>query len=222
MSGIPIGVGAAAAATAIILVMAAPSAAAEQEALTGEAGSTFSSATQSIYTPAGVASDEPAAVPPAQQAAVLPAEPAAVPPAKKEVGVKTGPSEWEGRKLRHPDGGKFPNVVLRWANLVRAVMQEHDIPERHLEGILAQIQQESFGDPNAVNNWDINAVNGDPSKGLLQVIGETYQQHAKKGFEARKYQNVPYTNIHSALNYVKVTYGMSKFKSWNNGGNQGY
>ena len=136
--------------------------------------------------------------------------------------VETGPSKWQGRTLKHPSGGNIPPEVTRWANLVSDVMAEHNIPDRYLEGILAQIQQESFGDPKATNNWDSNAAAGDPSNGLLQVIGSTYQAHAKKDYENRKYQDVPYTNIYAALNYVKAAYGMDKFKSWNGGANHGY
>lgn len=40
------------------------------------------------------------------------------------------------------------------------------------------MRTESNGNPNAVNNWDINAKNGTPSKGLLQVIDPTFRQYA--------------------------------------------
>jgi len=132
--------------------------------------------------------------------------------------INTGPSEWQGRKLRHPRGGKFYPTVVRWANLVKMVMREKKIPRRFLKGILAQIQQESAGNPNAVNNWDINAARGTPSKGLLQVIAPTYRYHAKPGC----YQTVPYTNLWAALEYVLDRYGKKKFKYWNRGYNQGY
>ena len=144
-------------------------------------------------------------------------------PAIVAASTATKPSSWNGPKLKHPrTGNAFPSSVLRWANLVRAVMQEHGVADKYLTGILAQIQQESSGDPDAVNNWDSNAKKGTPSKGLLQVILPTYQSYAKKGYTASKYQTVPYTNIWAALNYVKGRYGMSKFASWNSGYNQGY
>lgn len=103
-----------------------------------------------------------------------------------------------------------------------AVMAEHRIPGRYLPGILAQIQQESGGDPNSVNNWDINAQRGYPSKGLLQVIAPTYRANAKRGYGHLKYQAVPYTNVWAALQYVKRRYGMRKFSAWNHGHNQAY
>ena len=141
----------------------------------------------------------------------------------KKVGKKTGPSKYRGSvKLRHPNGSKFPPQVERWANLVLAVLKELGLPRRYVNGILAQIQQESSGNPNAVNNWDINAQNGVPSKGLLQVIAPTYRAYAKKGLKNTKWQTNPYANVYAALNYVKHRYGEQKFKSWNRGQNQGY
>ena len=141
---------------------------------------------------------------------------------KKLATIKTGPSKWKGRKLRHPRGGKFYPSVIRWANLVKMVMREKKIPRRFLKGVLAQIQQESSGNPNAVNNWDVNAARGTPSKGLLQVIAPTYRYHAKPGYRNLRYQTVPYTNLWAALEYVLDRYGKKKFKYWNRGYNQGY
>ena len=44
-----------------------------------------------------------------------------------------------------------------------------------IDRMLNQIRTESSGDPNAINNYDINAQRGDPSIGLLQVIGSTFR-----------------------------------------------
>jgi hypothetical protein len=45
--------------------------------------------------------------------------------------------------------------------------------------MLNQIRTESSGNPNAINNTDINAQRGDPSIGLLQVIGSTFRAALK-------------------------------------------
>jgi hypothetical protein len=151
--------------------------------------------------------------------------PAPVPvPAVVEIAVNedSGPSKWEGKTLRDSDGSKLPPQVTRWANIVVTVMDEHKIPRKYLPGILAQIKQESNGNPKSVNNYDSNAAAGNPSMGLLQVIAPTYQTHAKPGFKNPRYQTVPYTNIWSALHYVKKSYGMSKFSTWNQGANHAY
>lgn len=136
--------------------------------------------------------------------------------------ISTGPSPWLGKRLRHPTGRRYYPAVLRWANLALAVMREHRIRPRFLRGILAQIQQESSGNPYAVNRWDSNARAGHPSKGLLQVIAPTYRAHAKPGYRSLRYQTNPYCNIWAALNYVIDRYGRHKFRLWNRGHNQGY
>jgi SLT domain-containing protein len=101
-------------------------------------------------------------------------------------------------------------------------MTEQGIPAKNLTGVLAQIEQESMGHPGSVNNSDGNAAAGTPSKGLLQVIAPTYQFYAKPGYKNLQYQTVPYTNIWSALHYVKANYGMSKFTAWTQGSNEAY
>ncbi len=144
-----------------------------------------------------------------------------------------------GVPLRHPNGSAFYPNVIRWANTVQAVMKELGIPARFLPGILAQIQQESSGRPNAVNRTDSNARRGYASMGLLQVIAPTYRTYAKPGFKGTLIQidvgsryglqqfsspwmTSPYTNIYAALNYVIKTYGMGKFTYWNMGWNSAY
>lgn len=124
--------------------------------------------------------------------------------------------------MLHPSGQRFPKTVARWANLVSIVMAEHKIPAKYLNGILAQIQQESSGMPNSVNLWDSNARRGTPSKGLLQIIAPTYKYYARPGLKPLRYQTQPYANIWAALNYAKKRYGMGKFALWSAGQNQGY
>lgn len=136
--------------------------------------------------------------------------------------VSTGPSVWTGASLVHPRGLAFYPQVTRWADLVRKVMAQQGIPEIYLAGILSQIQQESAGDPIAVNNWDSNAKAGTPSMGLLQMIAPTYQAYARKRYRAAQYQTMPYTNIWAALNYAKSRYGLTKFASWSAGSNVSY
>lgn len=132
------------------------------------------------------------------------------------------PSVWRGLEMVHPKGRTFPKSVKRWANMVSIIMAEHKIPSQYLVGILAQIQQESWGDPNSINKWDSNYKRGTPSMGLLQMIAPTYLQYAKNGLKSVRFQALPYANVWAALKYVKSRYGMSKFSKWNRGLNQGY
>ncbi|AYN31135.1 hypothetical protein DUI70_0632 [Streptomyces albus] len=56
-----------------------------------------------------------------------------------------------------------------WIRESLAIMKDKGIPGSY-EGLHRNIIRESAGDPKAINDWDINAINGVPSKGLLQVI----------------------------------------------------
>lgn len=138
--------------------------------------------------------------------------------------VATGPSAWKGRRpLVHPNPSMyFYSDVKRWANLTLSVMVEQQIPRGYLAGILAQMQQESAGQPDVVNNWDSNAKRGTPSKGLMQIIAPTYLANAKPGYKSLTYQTVPYTNIWAALHYCVGRYGYKRFRLWSKGINVGY
>ncbi|MFJ3065060.1 transglycosylase SLT domain-containing protein [Rothia terrae] len=64
--------------------------------------------------------------------------------------------------------------------------------------------QESGGNTRAINNWDINALKGDPSKGLMQVIGSTFQANKEPGHD--DIWN-PVDNILASINYTVKRYG---------------
>ncbi len=68
-----------------------------------------------------------------------------------------------------------------------------------------QIQIESGGDPNAINNWDINAQNGTPSIGLIQVIKPTFDAYMDARYPGGQADPAP--NIAAAFNYVDDEYG---------------
>ncbi|MFI6703626.1 transglycosylase SLT domain-containing protein [Streptomyces sp. NPDC050509] len=91
-----------------------------------------------------------------------------------------------------------------WIRESLDVMAQHGIPGTY-EGIHRNIIRESGGDPNAINNWDINAQNGVPSKGLLQVIAPTFQAYHVPGTSTDSYD--PVANITAACNYAADRYG---------------
>jgi len=94
--------------------------------------------------------------------------------------------------------------VARWTGIASQVMQMLGRPD--LVGlVLSQIASESGGNPTAQNNWDINARNGDPSRGLMQVIGATFAQYAGP-FAGRGIFD-PLANIYAAMNYALQRYG---------------
>ncbi|WP_027760127.1 transglycosylase SLT domain-containing protein [Streptomyces sp. AA1529] len=91
-----------------------------------------------------------------------------------------------------------------WINEALAIMKQHGIPGTY-DGIHRNIIRESGGDPNAINNWDINAQNGTPSIGLLQVIKPTFDSFHVEGTAYD--QRDPVANIVAACNYAAKTYG---------------
>lgn len=93
-----------------------------------------------------------------------------------------------------------------WINQARAIMAQHNIPGSY-EGICRNIIRESGGNPNAINTWDINAQNGVPSKGLLQVIKPTWDAHWKPEFGVANDQYDPVANIVVACTYAAHRYG---------------
>jgi len=58
------------------------------------------------------------------------------------------------------------------------------VTEREVNGIIAQIQRESGGNEKIVQSsavWDINMARGNPARGLLQYIPQTFRAYAVKG-----------------------------------------
>lgn len=71
--------------------------------------------------------------------------------------------------------------------------------------IVNRILIESSGDPNAINDYDSNAQNGDPSRGLMQTIGATFNAYHVAGTSTNIYD--PLANICAALAYINAQYG---------------
>ncbi|WZP34494.1 tail length tape measure protein [Enterococcus phage vB_Efm10_KEN22] len=96
--------------------------------------------------------------------------------------------------------------VERWRNVaIRALKMTGQYSTANLNALLNQMRTESNGNPNAINNWDINAKNGTPSKGLLQVIDPTFRQYAMPGFNSNIYD--PLSNILASIRYALSRYG---------------
>lgn len=96
--------------------------------------------------------------------------------------------------------------VEQWRTLAKKALQmEGQYTEANLERLLYQMQTESGGNPNAINNWDINAINGTPSKGLLQVIDPTFQAYARPGFDSNIWD--PLSNMLASIRYAVSRYG---------------
>ncbi|OSC76555.1 hypothetical protein B5180_01860 [Streptomyces sp. BF-3] len=108
-------------------------------------------------------------------------------------------------------GGAGGKGVERWRPVVKAALAATGNPASYADLTLRRMNQESGGNPNAVNNWDINAKNGTPSVGLMQVIKPTFEAFAgmfrKQGPFKYGVSVDPMANIFSSMRYAKSRYG---------------
>lgn len=94
-------------------------------------------------------------------------------------------------------GGDWAPMIMKAA----ALMGEKLSP-RELQGILAQIQRESGGNQAIVQSnavWDVNTANGNPARGLLQYIPQTFNAYKVNGFD-----NI-YNGFHQLLAFFNNT-----------------
>ncbi|MFD4695320.1 transglycosylase SLT domain-containing protein [Streptomyces sp. NPDC058463] len=98
----------------------------------------------------------------------------------------------------------YANNLDGWIREALAIMDKKNIPGTY-EGLHRNIIRESSGNPRAINDWDINAINGVPSKGLLQVIKPTFDFYHVPGTKHDQYD--PVANITAAANYAADKYG---------------
>jgi hypothetical protein len=146
-----------------------------------------------------------AAVKPAPKPALKPMAKAAVKAPVKPVVKPAAPAPAPVRTIAAaPAAVTYPNNLDGWIRQSLAIMHEKGIPGSY-NGIYRNIIRESSGNPNAINLWDINAQNGIPSKGLLQVIPPTFQTYHVNGTSWNIYD--PVANITAACNYAADRYG---------------
>ncbi|BAK94201.1 tape measure protein [Tetragenococcus halophilus] len=94
--------------------------------------------------------------------------------------------------------------VNRWRKTaIKALKMTDQYSKNNLNLLMNQMKKESNGNPKAINKWDSNAQRGDPSKGLMQVIGSTFDSYKMKG-----HGNIynPLDNILAAIRYTKANY----------------
>jgi hypothetical protein len=95
--------------------------------------------------------------------------------------------------------------VKQWAGVASRALAMEGLPQWLLSRVLYQMQTESGGNPAAINLTDVNARNGDPSRGLMQVIGNTFRAYHWPGTSWDIFN--PLANIAAALNYARHRYG---------------
>ncbi|MFF7496474.1 transglycosylase SLT domain-containing protein [Streptomyces rubiginosohelvolus] len=122
--------------------------------------------------------------------------------AKAKADAKKRASEKANRST--PRKPVYANNLDGWIREAMSIMKKEGIPGSY-EGIHRNIIRESSGNRWAINNWDINARNGIPSKGLLQVIQPTFDRYHVAGTKKDLYD--PVANIVAACNYAADRYG---------------
>lgn len=95
--------------------------------------------------------------------------------------------------------------VERWRPTVISALNFMNQPLSNVGRTLRRMNQESGGNPNAVNNWDINAKRGYPSQGLMQVVPPTFRAYARAPYN----KNIldPMSNIVASMSYALSRYG---------------
>ncbi|MGW0886060.1 transglycosylase SLT domain-containing protein [Streptomyces sp. NPDC002671] len=141
----------------------------------------------------------------AQAAAVAKQKAEAVKKAVQARAAKAAASRSVQRPQMQPVAAKtYANNLDGWIRHALNIMHTKGIPGSY-NGLHRNIMRESSGNPMAINNWDINAINGIPSKGLLQVIPPTFNAYHVNGTSWNIYD--PVANITAAANYAADKYG---------------
>lgn len=95
--------------------------------------------------------------------------------------------------------------VARWTPEVLTALKMVGQSAFNLPRTLRRMNQESGGNPKAINNYDINARNGVPSKGLMQVIDPTFAAYRDKSLPNDIWN--PLSNIVASMRYAMSRYG---------------
>ncbi|QNV40670.1 transglycosylase SLT domain-containing protein [Rothia amarae] len=98
-----------------------------------------------------------------------------------------------------------------WTGTVKDALKRTGLPVRddYVNAWKRQIQSESGGNPKAVQGGytDINSITGDLAKGLVQVIGSTFNAYRDPSLPNDRFN--PLANLVAAMNYAKARYGTS-------------
>lgn len=101
--------------------------------------------------------------------------------------------------------------VKQWTGQVHQALREVGQSLNNTTLTLRRMNQESGGNPKAVNLWDSNAKAGTPSVGLMQVIKGTFNAYAgkykKQGPFMYGVSVDPLANIYSSMKYALSRYG---------------
>lgn len=109
------------------------------------------------------------------------------------------------------DGGSGGAGVERFRGVVTQALGQVGQSLSLVNTTLRRMNQESGGNPKAVNRNDINWINGTPSVGLMQVIRPTFDAYAgkyrKTGPKLYGVSIDPMANIYASMRYALSRYG---------------
>jgi len=105
--------------------------------------------------------------------------------------------------------------VERWRAIALKALAAAGAPASWVGSLLRRMNQESGGNPRAINLWDSNAKRGTPSIGLMQTIGPTFAAYAGP-YRSRGIYD-PFANIYAAIKYANARYGAAP-RGWDRKG----
>ena len=125
------------------------------------------------------------------------------------------PWHWEHPRQGKGRGGPVGSGVGRWRPTFLQALSAAGKPAGWVNSGLRRMQQESGGNPQAINNWDSNARRGTPSKGLMQVIDPTFRAYAGPMLGRGIWD--PLANIYASIQYATRRYGSAP-RGWDRPG----
>ncbi|MCH4326227.1 phage tail tape measure protein [Staphylococcus haemolyticus] len=124
------------------------------------------------------------------------------------------------KSMKGAAGGNGADVARRAILKAQSILGGDYRSSYITEQMMRVAKRESNYTSNAVNDWDINAQMGTPSKGMFQMIEPSFRTYAKRGFGNMLN---PVDEAISAMRYIVDKYGWNGFKragdyAYENGG----
>lgn len=116
-----------------------------------------------------------------------------------------GKTEEHERATAGANAGYSGGGAERWRSVALTALAMAGQPASWIGSLLRRMNQESGGNPRAINLWDSNAAAGIPSKGLMQTIQPTFDAYA--GMLRPRGVWDPLANIYAAIRYTVARYG---------------